>query len=244
MRKVVLILIIAFIFFGELYAQEKYSRFKLDTININGVVYDHMGKPLPGVLIFVKGKVFPKRVYTDKEGKFELNGAEAKDSIIAETLTNLKIIKNNGSRYIWIEFPVDPRHNQGLNDIQITTKRKLPKRPAPEIITPVEYGFPNYGRTAYFLGGINKFEALIKDNISYPERAVENNIEGDVEIGFIIDNDGSLNKFKVLRGIGYGCEEQVIKAIKASPKWIPAINAGKPVAIPSFITINFKLTDK
>jgi TonB family protein len=244
MKKAIFISIIAFINFNKLYAQEKYNSFKLDTINIKGIVYDYSGKPLPDVLIFVKGKAFPKQVYTDKKGQFELSGAEVKDSIIARTLTNVVVIKNNGSRYIYIEFPIDHVYNIGFNNIGIASKRKFPKKPIPEIKMLVESNFPNYGHPAHFPGGESKFIALIKEKIAYPEKAIENNIEGEVEIGFTVGKDGSLNKIKVVRGIGYGCEEQVVNAIRTSPKWVPAIYAAQPVEIPSSITISFKLTDK
>ena len=80
--------------------------------------------------------------------------------------------------------------------------------------------------------------------IIYPENAIAHNIEGEVEIGFTIERDGSLTGFKVLRGIGYGCNEAVINAIIASPRWSPQIINGRPVASKYSVIFNFKLTDK
>ncbi len=98
-------------------------------------------------------------------------------------------------------------------------------------------------QNAHFPGGTEKFITIVKNKIIYPEKAIQNNIEGDVEIGFAIERDGSVDDLRVIRDIGYECEYAVINAIKESPKWNPAILIGRPVITQSSITINFKLTD-
>lgn len=43
-----------------------------------------------------------------------------------------------------------------------------------------------------------------------------------VTIQFAIDKDGNLKNFRVESNCGYGLEDEVIRCIKASPKWDPA----------------------
>ena len=50
---------------------------------------------------------------------------------------------------------------------------------------------------------------------------ITNSIEGKVFITFAVEEDGSLTDIKVVRGIGYGCDEEAIRIIKMMPKWIP-----------------------
>jgi protein TonB len=50
-----------------------------------------------------------------------------------------------------------------------------------------------------------------------------------VIIQFIINADGTPSDFKVIKGIGYGCDEAAIEAFKKMPKWKPATIARHPV---------------
>ena len=51
-------------------------------------------------------------------------------------------------------------------------------------------------------------------NHHYPEEARKNKIEGKVIIQFIINADGTPSDFKVIKGIGYGCDEGAVEAFK------------------------------
>lgn len=66
-------------------------------------------------------------------------------------------------------------------------------------------------------------------NHHYPEEARKNKVEGTVMIEFIINADGTPSDFKVVKGIGFGCDEAAVEAFKKMPKWKPATVAGKPV---------------
>jgi TonB family protein len=70
-------------------------------------------------------------------------------------------------------------------------------------------------------GGRKYFKKYLEDNMRYPERALENNVEGKVTIQFTVGTGGQLSDFRVIRGIGYGCDEEVIRLIKGGPKWSP-----------------------
>ncbi len=78
----------------------------------------------------------------------------------------------------------------------------------------------------------------------YPKAAVMDNIEGTVEVAFYIQKDGSLTDFKVLKGLGYGCDEQVIEHIKSAGKWRPGIYMARVADIQLTVSVQFKLTDK
>lgn len=70
-------------------------------------------------------------------------------------------------------------------------------------------------------GGRKYFKKYLEDNMRYPELALENKVEGKVTIQFTVGTGGQLSEFRVIRGIGYGCDEEVIRLIKAGPKWSP-----------------------
>jgi len=82
--------------------------------------------------------------------------------------------------------------------------------------------------------------AAIYKKISYPEMARQAGVEGKVYVVAFIDENGTVNDVKVLKGIGAGCDEAAIKAIK-NTKFKPAMNKGKPVKVKFSLAITFKL---
>ena len=54
-------------------------------------------------------------------------------------------------------------------------------------------------------------------------------LKGKVYVKFVIEADGNLSNFKVLRDIGYGTTEEAIRVLKLSPKWTPGKVNGEPV---------------
>jgi TonB family protein len=81
-----------------------------------------------------------------------------------------------------------------------------------------------------FPGGMKALGKYVDGkNHHYPVEARKNKIEGKVMIEFIINADGSCRDFKVVKGIGYGCDEAAVEAFKKMPKWKPATVNGEPV---------------
>ncbi len=48
-------------------------------------------------------------------------------------------------------------------------------------------------------------------------------------VQFIIEKTGDISIGKAVTNSGYGMEEELIRVIKKSPKWFPAIQFSKPV---------------
>jgi len=46
---------------------------------------------------------------------------------------------------------------------------------------------------------------------------------------------------KILRGIGYGCDEEVIRLIENAPKWQPGEQRGRKVFVKMVLPVNFQL---
>ena len=92
-----------------------------------------------------------------------------------------------------------------------------------------------------FMGNDDALYAFVSKNIIYPLKAKENNIEGRVVVRFIIEKDGNLSNIEILRKLGFGCDEEVIRLIKSMPKWFPGKQNGKPVRVHFTMPISFKL---
>jgi protein TonB len=93
-----------------------------------------------------------------------------------------------------------------------------------------------------FYGGYKTFTEFITVCTMYPDSARLNGISGKVFVNFIVDEKGGVIHVKVLRGIGYGCDEEAMRVIRfTSGNWIPAQRNGKPVKVKYNIPINFKM---
>ena len=92
-----------------------------------------------------------------------------------------------------------------------------------------------------FTGGMKAFAKYMERNLRYPSQAQDDGIQGKVFISFVVERDGSITDVKVLRGIGYGCDEEAMKVIKKSPLWKPGKNKGIPVRVRYNMPINFNL---
>jgi beta-lactamase regulating signal transducer with metallopeptidase domain len=69
-----------------------------------------------------------------------------------------------------------------------------------------------------FPGGILAFYKFIATNFKVPS---ELKGSGKVILTFMVEKDGSLTEFEILKDLGFGTGEEVIRVLKLSPKWIP-----------------------
>jgi protein TonB len=82
----------------------------------------------------------------------------------------------------------------------------------------------------------------IKRNQQYPERAMEDNIQGRVSVLFVIDKDGSITNVQV-RGPKGGelLEKEAKRVIEKLPKFKPGMQRGKAVKVKYSQPITFRL---
>ena len=86
------------------------------------------------------------------------------------------------------------------------------------------------------IGGIGS----VQKKITYPEMARVAGIEGKVIVQFVVDENGNVANPRVVRGIGGGCDEEALKAVKTA-KFQPGKQRGKPVKVSYTLPINFSL---
>ena len=66
-------------------------------------------------------------------------------------------------------------------------------------------------------------------------------IQGTVVVRFIIEKDGSVSNPSILRGIGYGSEEEAIRVVEMMPNWTPGKHHGRVVRTQFIWPIRFTL---
>ncbi len=108
-------------------------------------------------------------------------------------------------------------------------KKKVVEEPEPEIFVVVE-------QMPELIGGIESIQARIR----YPEMARMAGISGRVFVQFIVDEKGNVVDPEVIRGIGGGCDEEAVRAVREA-KFKPGKQRGKPVKVRYVLPIVFKL---
>lgn len=87
------------------------------------------------------------------------------------------------------------------------------------------------------VGGLPAIYKLIE----YPSMAKNIGVQGKVYVLAFINKDGTVDDVKVIKGIGAGCDEATVEAIKKT-KFIPGELGGKPSKVKMSLQIIFKLS--
>jgi protein TonB len=93
-----------------------------------------------------------------------------------------------------------------------------------------------YEKMPELIGGLDSLQS----RLIYPQRALENKIEGKVYVIVVVDSLGNQYCTRVIKGLGYGCNEEALRLVRTS-KFIPGIFRGKPYTMPMSIPIVFNL---
>jgi protein TonB len=98
------------------------------------------------------------------------------------------------------------------------------------------------GQMPQFPGGKLALRRYINDNLTYPFEALKHNIQGKVNVEFVVEKDGTLTQIRTVgTKLGYGLEEQAVKIFHAMPKWIPGKQDGINVPVYMMIPILFTI---
>ena len=96
---------------------------------------------------------------------------------------------------------------------------------------------------ANYPGGNAALISFITTNLQYPESARENGVEGEVVVSFKVDLTGKIQNVKIIKSLGYGCDQEVERVITLMPKWNPSKVNGYAVATNISMPIQFALTN-
>jgi TonB family protein len=95
---------------------------------------------------------------------------------------------------------------------------------------------------AEFVGGESKLKMWFEENFSYPKDALRKKQSGVCEITFIVNTDGSLSDFTILRGSGFVVlDNYALELVKKMPNWDPATKDGVKIQSKVTMPIEFNL---
>jgi TonB family protein len=199
---------------------------------ISGTVLDsEEGRALPGVNVTIKGT--STGTMTDEQGRYVIST----DSLEA------------GLLFSFIGYETKELDAGASGNVDVVLE--------PDIAQLSEVVVVGYGGTrreegddtqiielAEPAGGKRAFKEYMTQNLRYPEQALNNKVEGRVTVQFTIDPTGKMSDFRVLRGLGYGCDEEVIRLIQQGPRWRPSRKNTEAVTEKVKVRMRFSLPKK
>ncbi|MCE7990382.1 MAG: TonB family protein [Roseivirga sp.] len=206
-------------------------KIKASSFTVSGVVTDDEGIPLPAVTVQIKGTSIG--MLTDAKGAYSLSSATIIGSLLFRYLgysTQEEEVKDR--TVINMEMSPDV---SSLGEVVVSDY--APPQPPDEedVVKNYNPAKPVYGRRA--------FSKHVSENLIYPDAAAAENIRGRVLVEFTVTENGDLKNFKVLKGLGYGCDEEAIRLIKTGPRWQArktGIDRSTPVDSKVRVRIRFK----
>ena len=213
---------------------------------VQGLVYDQAEQPIPGAIIVIKNG--HAGTTTDAKGSFILR-VPAKTVLVASFAgfgTQEITVPDNTSN-ILLAFRLKPTAVNGT---------QMPMTNAPESVTvsapngPKSRGvgenevFSVVEQNPTFPGGASNLYHFIKTNLRYPAAAARANVQGHVFVRFVVNTDGAIDRISVLKGLGFGTDEEAVRLMTQMPKWIPGKQNGRPVAVMFNLPIQFRLDNK
>ncbi|MBG8553283.1 energy transducer TonB [Hymenobacter guriensis] len=91
-----------------------------------------------------------------------------------------------------------------------------------------------------FAGGDKALGEYFRKNLHYPGPALRNQISGRVYVSFTVGTNGEVMDVEVLKGLGYGTEEEAQRVIKSMPHWVPGQQGGRAVPVRFTLPITFQ----
>lgn len=84
-------------------------------------------------------------------------------------------------------------------------------------------------------------EAWVYKYVRYPESAIRDGVRGRVQVSFIVEKDGKVSDVEVVKGVDERLDDEAVRVITISPKWIPGEIKGKPVRTRIILPVEFRL---
>jgi len=84
-----------------------------------------------------------------------------------------------------------------------------------------------YSKAGEYLNGKSSLDNYLATTIIYPRKAIENGLEGMIEVEISVDTTGTVKKVNVLKSADPLLDDELTRAILNMPKWRPALLDGE-----------------
>ncbi len=185
--------------------------------------------PIPGVNVVIKGTT--TGTVTDMSGHYKLTITSTEPTLVYSFIglqTEEVEVKDQTDLTVKLQSDVAQ-----LSEVVVTGYSPYRTDDAREPV--IKLAEPAGGKRAY--------DKYLQNSIRYPQQALENKVKGRVTVQFTVRADGSLDEFNVIKGLGHGCDEEVMRLVKQGPKWSPTTEDSVPVESEVRVRVKFALPD-
>lgn len=99
----------------------------------------------------------------------------------------------------------------------------------------------NTDQMPQYPGGEAEMLKFIAKNIKYPPDAKEQNIQGKVFVGFVINKEGKARNFRIIESVFPSLDLEAVRVLGLLKDFTPGYRDGKPVDVEYVVPINFVL---
>ncbi len=200
----------------------------LESLTVSGkITGSDDGLPLPQVSVFVKSTTL-HGTGTTREGMYTLDGIQPGSTIVFRYLGYVtQEVKVDTSAVLNIQLVPDAT---SLGEVVITgigLNDEEEEDVSTFSIAKPEGGYPGFNR-------------YLRRNLKYPEAAKEQKVRGRVTLEFDVSASGELSNFKIVKGLGYGCDEEAIRLVKEGPQWNPRTEGVNKTPVSSTVKIRVR----
>jgi hypothetical protein len=171
-----------------------------------------------------------KKPFKDFDGLVMVDGKEHKgdlQKVDPNTIQSMNVLKG--------EAASEKYGDKGKNGvIEITLKHPTTQNSTGDTVKPKSSSGPTLTKVeteAQFPGGVPEWRRFLGKNLKAGVPVDHGAPDGSytVMVQLLIEQDGTLSGIKPLTKHGYGMEEEVVRTMKLSPKWVPARQNGRVV---------------
>lgn len=225
-------------------------------------VADNVGGPVEFKRIFEQEVIYPEKALREgKGGKVELRFLVMPDGstrelqvwksagpeLDAEAIRIFRLLlwqptiyegKAEKSYYV-LKFDFNPKKYKRICKRRGYEKPVFTKLPVDTsfVIHEQPDTMPVYPKGPYALAD------FIAKSLQYPQTAALQNLQGTVQLSFVVEPTGLVTNIGVVKGIGGGCNEEAIRVLQQI-KWIPGVKDGKAVRVSMTMPVNFRLDNR
>jgi TonB family protein len=192
---------------------------------VKGQVKSEDGHGLPGVNVLIQGTT--QATTTDGEGHFSIAVPDDAHLVFSFIGFDTQVLAADRSELsVTLEEDIST-----LSEVVVTGYSRNPSGAEEE--ASFHSAEPTVGQT--------DFKNYLANAVKYPQEAIRNKTEGKVTVRFTVEPNGQLSDFEVVKGIGSGCEEELIRAIQQGPYWKPSKRGDQPIKDKVRVRFRFNL---
>lgn len=150
-----------------------------------------------------------------------------------QVIEEIQIVEDDEEIEDEIQIDTEADENTEVQEIELNIEEEIEEE---QIFLVVEE-MPEYP------GGQGALMAFVRENVVYPEIAIDNNIEGTVYVSFVVDKTGKVNNIKILRGVHPALDKEAIAVVQKLRGFSIGKQRGKPVSVQFNLPIKFNISE-